>query len=169
MQYRFKHPTQQDFMNTVDEVAGQDLSWYWNQAVYGTQVLDYEVLRATSDPVTGVTQTLTRRKARPTTRRKSFCIAKAISCFRFEADVKFDNGESTCEHWDGKARWVRYVYRKKAQVASVQIDPTIRSRMDSDYLNNSHVTESQRGATARWQPTGCFLTQFLAQMLSWLV
>ena len=44
MKYRFTHPTQEDFMRTVNEVAGQDLSWYWNQAVYGTQVLDYEVL-----------------------------------------------------------------------------------------------------------------------------
>ena len=46
MKYRFTHPTQEDFMRTVNEVAGQDLSWYWNQAVYGTQVLDYEVERA---------------------------------------------------------------------------------------------------------------------------
>ena len=33
-------------MRTVNEVTGQDLKWYWDQAVYGTQVLDYEVLRA---------------------------------------------------------------------------------------------------------------------------
>ncbi len=36
MRYRFQHPTQEDFMRTVNEVAGQDLSWYWKQAVYGT-------------------------------------------------------------------------------------------------------------------------------------
>ena len=51
MRYRFQHPTQEDFMKTVNEVAGQDLSWYWNQAVYGTQVMDYEVMRADSNPV----------------------------------------------------------------------------------------------------------------------
>ena len=31
-------------MRTVNEVAGRDLQWFWDQAVYGTQVLDYEVL-----------------------------------------------------------------------------------------------------------------------------
>ena len=32
MRYRFKHPTEQDFLNTVNEVVGQDLTWYWQQA-----------------------------------------------------------------------------------------------------------------------------------------
>ena len=36
MKYRFAHPTQEDFMRTVNEVAGRDLGWYWQQAVYGT-------------------------------------------------------------------------------------------------------------------------------------
>ena len=49
MRYRFTHPTTEDFINTVSEVAGQDLSWYWNQAVYGTQMMDYEVQRADSN------------------------------------------------------------------------------------------------------------------------
>jgi hypothetical protein len=40
--------------------------------------------------------------------------------------------------------------------------------MDRDYLNNSIVAEAQRGAILKI--TGCwtFLTQFFAQMLSWL-
>src|ERR1022692_1429048 len=29
MKYRFTHPTQEDFLRTVNEVAGQDLGWYW--------------------------------------------------------------------------------------------------------------------------------------------
>ena len=62
MRYRFTHPTQEDFMKTVSEVAGQDLSWYWNQAVYGTQMLDYEVLRADSNPVNWWDQNLKEKK-----------------------------------------------------------------------------------------------------------
>ena len=34
MRYRFTHPTQEDFLRTVNEIAGQDLKWYWDQAVY---------------------------------------------------------------------------------------------------------------------------------------
>jgi hypothetical protein len=48
MRYRFTHPTGEDFLKTIEEVAAAngktaDLRPYFNQAVYGTQVLDYEV------------------------------------------------------------------------------------------------------------------------------
>jgi hypothetical protein len=70
MRYRFTHPTQQDFMRTVNEVAGQDLSWYWNQAIYGTQMLDYEVLRATRFLCGGTKRSCRRRRVRRSMRRR---------------------------------------------------------------------------------------------------
>jgi len=60
------------------------------------------------------------------------------------------------------------VYRKKAQVESVQIDPDHKVTLDRDDLNNSQVTKSQRGATAKIATYWMFLTQLLAQFLSWL-
>ena len=51
MKYRFTHPTKEDFLKTIEEVSGKDLRWYFNQAIYGTQVLDYEVLKMDSFPV----------------------------------------------------------------------------------------------------------------------
>jgi hypothetical protein len=50
LKYRFTHPTKEDFLKTIEEVSGKDLRWYFNQAVYGTQVLDYEVLNTNSYP-----------------------------------------------------------------------------------------------------------------------
>jgi hypothetical protein len=168
LRYRFTHPTQEDFIRTVDEVAGQDLKWYWDQAVYGTQVLDYEVERADSTPTNWYDQNATEKKGETTYETQVILHRKGEFIFPVEAEVKFDNGESARERWDGKDRWVRYVYRKKAQVESVQIDPHYRVTLDRDYLNNSHVTKSQHGATAKIATYWMFLTQFLAQLLSWL-
>ena len=89
--------------------------------------------------------------------------------FPVEAEVRFDNGESARERWDGKDRWVRYVYHKKAKVVSVEIDPEHKVTLDSDLLNNSRTTKRQRGATEKIAAYWMFLTQFFAQMLSWLV
>jgi aminopeptidase N len=50
MKYRFTHPTKEDFLKTIEEVSGKDLRWYFNQAVYGSQVLDYQILSADSYP-----------------------------------------------------------------------------------------------------------------------
>jgi hypothetical protein len=168
MRYRFTHPTQEDFMKTINEVAGQDLSWYWNQAVYGTQVMDYEVLRADSNPVNWWDENLKEKKGETEYETQVILHRKGDFVFPVEAVVKFDNGDSTIVRWDGKDRWVRYVYRKKAQVESVQIDPTYQAPMDRDYVNNSRVTESQHGAVHKLATYWMFFTQFLAQMISWL-
>jgi hypothetical protein len=168
MRYRFTHPTQEDFMKTVNEVAGQDLSWYWNQALFGTQVLDYEVLRADSNPVNWFDPNLKEKKGETEYETQVILHRKGDFIFPVEAVVKFDNGDTTYERWDGKERWVRYVYRKKAQVDSVQIDPDYQVTLDSDYLNNSRTTDSQHGAVHKIAAYWMFLTQFLAQMLSWL-
>ncbi len=51
LRYRFTHPTKEDFLKTIEEVSGKDLRWYFNQTIYGTQVLDYEVMKLSSVPV----------------------------------------------------------------------------------------------------------------------
>src|SRR6202167_5212995 len=50
MKYRFTHPVKEDFLKTIEEVSGKDLRWYFNQAVYGSQVMDYSVLNIDSFP-----------------------------------------------------------------------------------------------------------------------
>jgi aminopeptidase N len=168
MRYRFTHPTQEDFMRTVNEVAAQDLSWYWNQAVYGTQVLDYEVERADSTPMKWFDANLKEKKGETEYETQVILHRKGDFVFPVDAVVKFDNGETLRERWDGKNRWVRYVYRKKAQIQSVQIDPEYQVTMDRDYLNNSKATESNHAAIHKVATYWLFITQFLAQMLSWL-
>ncbi len=168
MKYRFTHPTQEDFMNTVSQVSGQDLQWFWNQAVYGTQMLDYEVTRADSDPVNWFDPNLKEKKGETEFETQVILHRKQDFVFPVNAEIKFDNGETVREKWDGKDRWTRFVYHKKAKVESVQIDPAYQVVADESYLNNSHVTEGQRAATAKISTYWLFLTQFFAQFMSWL-
>lgn len=41
--WRYRHPASQDFFDTANEVSGQDLTWFFDQFVKGTNTLDYEV------------------------------------------------------------------------------------------------------------------------------
>ena len=43
--WAFKHPTPADFFRTVENYAGQDLSWFWRGFFYTTDVLDIGVER----------------------------------------------------------------------------------------------------------------------------
>ena len=169
MKYRFTHPTQEDFLRTVNEVAGQDLGWYWQQAVYGTQVLDYKVRRADSTRVDWPNKDAPEEKKGETLYQTDVLLQRLGDfIFPVVAEVKFDDGETIRETWDGQDRWKRFVYRKKAKVLSVEIDPDHQLTMDRDYLNNSIATEPQRGATQKIATYWTFLTQFCAQMLGWL-
>jgi|HubBroStandDraft_6_1064221.scaffolds.fasta_scaffold52066_2 hypothetical protein len=168
MRYRFTHPTQEDFMRTVNEVAGQDLGWYWNQAVYGTQMLDYEVLRADSTPVRWYEEKLKEKKGETEYETQVLLHRKGDFIFPIEAVVKFDDGSYMRERWDGRERWARYLYRKKAQVESVALDPAYQVTLDNDFLNNSRVTETQHAAALKIDVYWTFVTQFLAGIMSWL-
>jgi aminopeptidase N len=129
MKYRFTHPTKEDFLKTIEEVSGRDLRWYFSQAVYGTQVMDYEVLKIDSFPV---------HWYEPNKDRNAKGTAKGDTVFQsyvslhrkqdfvmpLEVEIKFDNGEKIREHWDGQSRWTRFSYQKRARVVSI---PTIPS------------------------------------------
>jgi len=42
-EWAFKHPKPADFMRTIEEVAGEDLAWFWRGWLYGTDLLDQAV------------------------------------------------------------------------------------------------------------------------------
>ena len=170
MKYRFTHPTQEDFLRTVNEVAGEDLNWYWQQAVYGTQVLDYKVLKAESTRVDWADKNAPDEKKGETLYETNILLQRVGDfILPVTAEIKFDNGQTIRERWVGVERWKRFVYLKKAKVLSVEIDPDHQITMDRNYLNNSISTESHLGAVAKISAHWMFLTQFLAQMLAWLV
>ncbi|OQX82957.1 hypothetical protein B6D60_11300 [candidate division KSB1 bacterium 4484_87] len=41
--WKFRHPGTQDFIQVANEVSGQDLSWFFDQALFSTAKLDYSV------------------------------------------------------------------------------------------------------------------------------
>jgi len=170
MRYRFTHPTKEDFLKTVEEVSGQNLRWYFDQAVYGTQVMDYEILRAASDRVEWYQKNPPQQKKSETLYRTTVLVHRKGE-FIFPVDVllKFDNGETVREHWDGRDRWVRYTYDKTAKLVSAELDPKHQVGLDKDFFNNSYVKEQQSGARRKLASYWLVFTQVLGQLLAWLV
>jgi aminopeptidase N len=169
MRYRFTHPTKEDFLKTLEEVSGQNLRWYFDQAVYGTQILDYEIRRAGSDRLDWFQKDPPKEKKGETPYRTMVLVhRKGDFIFPVDVLIKFDNGESVTEHWDGKDRWVRYTYDKKAKLVSAQIDPGGAVRLDKDFFNNSYAQEADTRASRKLLYYWTWVTQLLAQWLAWL-
>jgi len=167
MRYRFTHPTKEDFLKTIEEVSGKDLRWYFNQAVYGTQILDFDVMKADSWPSDWYKENFKEKKGETEYDTEVLVRRKGEFIFPVDIDVKFDNGEKVREHWDGQDRWVRYMYHKKAKVESVEFDPDHKIFIDRNNFNNSYTAEANMAPARKLTNYWTFINQFFAQFLSW--
>jgi hypothetical protein len=72
------------------------------------------------------------------------------------------------EHWDGKDRWIRYEYERKAKVVSAEIDPTHGVWLDRNLFNNSYTVEPDQRAIHKLSNIWLFAAEWFQQMLAWL-
>jgi hypothetical protein len=170
MKYRFTHPTKEDFLKTIEEVSGRSLRWYLNQAIYGSQVLDYKVLRIESFPVNWYQEKKSRQKKedKNTVYRSYVWIQrKEDFVMPVEVEIKFDNGEKVREHWDGASRWTKFAYEKKAKAESAEMDPDHKVLIDRNDFNNSYIAEPNPKPAQKLENYWMFVTQWAAQALAW--
>jgi hypothetical protein len=173
MKYRFTHPVKEDFLKTIEEVSGKDLRWYFDQAIYGSQVMDYEVLQVDSFPVNWYEK----KDKKDTSKNKDkddTVYQTYVSLHRKEdfvmpvvVEIKFDNGETIREHWDGKNRWMRFSYQKKAKAVSAELDPDHTVQIDRNNFNNSFVVAENPKPTYKLSNYWLFAMQWFSQALAW--
>ena len=169
LRYRFTHPTGEDFLKTVEEVSGKDLRWYFEQAVYGTSILDYEILDVHSDPANWYKDADNAGKSESGLYRNYVSVhRKGDFIFPVDVAIRFENGETVRERWDGRDRWIRYTYDRNSPVVSAEIDPEHQVGLDRNLFNNSYTVEEDKRAVRKLSNIWTFLTQWLAQLLAWL-
>ena len=163
LRYRFKHPTGTDFMKTVEDVSGQDLSWFFNQAISGTNVLDYEIEDAHSDPLNWY------EKNSKDGQYRTYVTVHRKGDFIFPVDLRvtFDDKSTATEHWDGKDRWMRYQYIHPAEVASAEIDPEHKIVLDRNFFNNSYTVAADDRSQHKLAHIWIFASEWLSQLFAW--
>jgi hypothetical protein len=174
MKCRFTHPTKEDFLKTIEEVSGKNVRWYFSQAVYGSQVPDYEVSKIDSYPMNWSEEKKEKKDAKKNKDKDDTVYQSYVSLHRkddfvmpVEVEIIFDNGEKIREHWDGQSRWTRFSYQKKAKVVSAEIDPDHKIHIDRNNFNNSYVVEANPKPTHKLSTYWLFLTQWVSQALAW--
>jgi hypothetical protein len=170
MKYRFTHPTKEDFLKTIEEVSGKDLRWYFNQAIYGTQVFDYRVMKVDNFPVNWYDEKKGAKKKddKDTVYRSTVWLQrKGDFVMPVEVQIIFDNGEKIREHWDGQNRWTKFSYEKKAKVESAEIDPDHTVLLDRNLFKEARLTEANEKPARKLGTYWMFVTQWLGQALAW--
>jgi hypothetical protein len=114
--YRFAHPTTEDFRAVAEEVAGQDLAWFFEGLVYGKDVLNYMVTDVEEHSVT-------------VTREGGLVIPT-------EVEVTFADGSTLREPWDGAEERVTFTYPDRPAVRRAVVDPDRELLVDLRWADN---------------------------------
>ena len=224
--YKFQHPTTEDFLRTIEEVAiahgratgtfvpfpaqvlpaisdrspeaaalrdavyaqlaqaqaaeprgtyvNSSLRPFFEQAVYGTAILDYAVSSidyspskwwlASDDPA----QTAALRSSVTIHRIGDFVMP-------VEVEVRFSDGTRVLEHWaptgtmGENTRWHTFNYTGTAHPVSAELDPGHSVPLDVDQFNNSRTVAANRTPATKLGVLWMSTLQSAGQFASWLI
>jgi Peptidase family M1 domain len=219
--YRFTHPTTEDFLRTIEQVAvahgkaiaitnppnptpltiagNEDLPYpttafpsslpstltgnpdyaiapiinsslrpFFNQAVYGTQILDYAVDGISSDPVQWW-QPEPKDKKQIQYLSTVYLRRKGDFILPVTVEIVFDDGTHLRERWNGVDRWTKFTYTRNAKLISAEIDPDHLIPLDSNFFNNSYTTSWNPIPARKLTNIWLSFNQLVAQLFAWIV
>ena len=132
--WKFRHPKPDDFFRTATEVAGRDLSGFFDQVYRSSNVFDYGV------------QALTTVREGAQFRSNVVVRRYGEATFPVEVLMTFEDGQRVTEHWNGVDRWKLYSYLRPVGILSAEVDPKRVLLLDVNHTNNS---KTLRPATSR--------------------
>jgi len=197
MRFRYKHPTKADFIGVVNEVAGRDMTWFFNELLDSTRNFDYGVAELSS-----VRIPLARRGVYDTNHVRAEITSKTIKEQEAARDrsagpsappayrttvvlrrygearlgggetvkvlIRFKDGTTETRTWDGQARWTRLEFVKSVEAESAQIDPDGVWLIDENLANNSRGVDGLRRNVVKMMTQLVFTVQCILHFFgSW--
>ena len=216
MRYRFTHPTTEDFLRTIEEVAirhgkatatgytpnatGTPLSPassqslpaalqglnvapagmtfasttlrpFFEQAVYGTRILDYAIDSISSDRAQWWLPENAKYEGKNAAQFRDTVVVhrKGDFILPVTVEVVFEDGTRVREQWDGVDRWTRFTYLRSSKIVSAEVDPDHVLLMDANLFNNSITTKESNLPARKLSAVWTSLLQLAAQCASWIV
>jgi len=197
MKFRFTHPTTEDFLRTIEQVAvergratvlpvaapcagvtgcvadvpavNSSLRPFINQAVYGTQVLDYAIDGVSAGPVEWWKPESKGKDAKTAYLNTIYLRRKGDFVLPVTVEIVFADGTRLREQWDGVDRWKKLTYVRNAKVVSAEIDPDHVVLLDLDFFNNSYTTKSHSVPALKLSNIWASMQQLIAQMSAWII
>lgn len=146
-------------------VVNSSLRPFINQAVYGTQVLDYAIDSISSSPLRWWEPT-----GKGTQYQDSVYIhRKGDFVLPVTLQVNFEDGSHVREQWDGLDRWARFSYTRGSRISSAEIDPDHTVLLDKDFLNNSYSVIPNPIPVRKLTNIWLTLQQLAAQLIAWMI
>jgi hypothetical protein len=156
-QWSFRHPQPLDFFAVVNEVSGQDLTWFFDQVYRSSSVFDYGVDTFSSEPVSvrgyvGEGPARARTGQSPSTGpyRTTLVVRRyGEGIFPVDVRVLLDNNQEIRWRWDGRDRWKRFEIDEPVRARRADVDPDRVLLLDVNVTNNSGMVQPAGPRAAR--------------------
>lgn len=127
-QYRFKHPTTQNFQKIVEQVSGRSWKNYFDEHVYNNLMIDYAVNNITITPITTNSEVLYESKVE--LQRNGAIYPKVPLLF------KFTDGKAIRKTWSSEDKQIQMKLTYSAPLDWVMIDPDYSMILENKHSNN---------------------------------
>ncbi len=160
--FKFKHPTTQDFIRTVNEVTGNDFTPFFNQFLYSTVAIDYAVQAITvgeldDDEPEGISTDA--KSTAGTFKSKVIFERKEEAIAPMDILIKFSDGTEFRDVWDGVARYKVYEFNRPEKVVAAYIDSENKYLLDVNRNNNALTTKPETAGFWKWAMHAMFWLQ----------
>ena len=159
--WAFRHPAPHDFFAALEEAAGRDLSWFFDETYRSANTVDFGIQQFSSHAgvVSGMVEDNGARTAvadAPVAARPVYVTELVVRRFGeavlpVDVLVTFDDGRQAREHWDGRDRWRLYRWERQARAVTAQVDPGATLLLDVNMTNNSWTLQPKaKDAARKW-------------------
>ena len=174
--WKFKHSCGQDFIDVVNDVTGEDMTWLFDQLIYGTEECDYAV--------TAIKNTIPEEKlgrfddseeclkdGKRGTFYKNEVIISRLGEVKLPVNLllTFEDGSTKTATWDGQARAKTFTYESPLKIVSAQIDPGFKLPIDKNQINNSLTLQADSTGVWRYVVNALLWVQELMESVTILV
>ena len=164
IRWKFKHPDGQNFIDIVNEIIpkrfgskyGPDMNWFFDQVLYGENVVDYELISLKNRTRTGQKQAIINVQR------------NGDGKMPVDILVHFDNGKEIMLFWDGKGRQRQFTLSENSDVLWATVDPKQKLYMDTNLNNNSLTLKPSSAPAAKFATKFLFWIENWMQWLAWL-
>ncbi len=160
--WKFGHPTTRDFIDIVEEVAGEDMTWFFDQFVYGSAVVDYRVDRIRNGTTEINDSTVVYESEIHLERVGDAIFPQTVRAY-------FADGSSKDFQWDGTDRRHVVPVTGATRISMAEIDPEEHVWLDIDRLNNRLAVRPRNEFAREMQLSAISVLQHLFHLFTALL
>jgi hypothetical protein len=158
--WKFRHPATGDFQKALEDVTRRSWDSFFDQFVYGDQMVDYTVERIEAKQV--------RVDGEQRSEYRVHVSAQGGMMGPVTVRFRFDDGSTMNQHWKGDEKAAVFTLPPtKAKLRWVTVDPDYATVLEHRRMNNFMRTEIDERWEVRWMLGTTKLIEAIAGSLGW--